>query len=198
MEILTLYPDSVDSRAIARAADVLRAGRLVIYPTDTHPALAADALNSAAIEALCRLKGVNPEKQTLTLVCDSIATAAQYARIDNRAFAIVRRNAPGPVTFLLPPAPAAGLPKVLKKRKELGVRIPDNAIARALAEELGRPLLSGSLGESDPMELETGVELLLADASAEYAVEPVSSTIVDLTDSSSPEIVRQGAADVEL
>lgn len=197
MEILTLYPDSVDSRAIARAADLLRAGRLVIYPTDTHPALAADALNPAAIEALCRLKGVNPEKQTLTLVCDSIATASQYARIDNRAFAVVRRNAPGPVTFLLPPA-AAGLPKVLKKRKELGVRIPDNAIARALAEELGRPLLSGSLGESDPMELEAGVELLLADASAEYAAEPMSSTIVDLTDSAAPEIVRQGAADVEL
>lgn len=196
MEIIELQPYNVDSRAIERAADALRAGKLVIYPTDSHPALAADSLNTSAIAELCRLKGVNPDKHTLTLVCDSIATAAQYARIDNRAFQTLKRNTPGLFTFILPPA--TSLPKVYKGRKEVGIRIPDNAIARALAEELGHPVLSGSLGDSDPMELESAVELLLTDASAEYSSEPQSSAIVSLMDSSEPEIIREGPQELQL
>lgn len=190
METITLY--SVDTRAIDRAADALRRGALVIYPTDSHPALAADSLNTAAVANLCRLKGVNPEKHTLTLVCDSIATAAQYARIDNRAFAVVKRNTPGPFTFILPPSQA--LPKVYKGRKEVGVRIPDNDIARALAAELGRPLLSGSIGDTDPAAYENEVEILLLDAAAEYSGEPQSSAVVSLLDSYAPEVLRSGPA----
>lgn len=188
MKIITLYPDSVDARAIGRAADALREGKLVIYPTDTHPALAADALNPKAIAELCRLKEVNPDKHTLTLVCDSISMASEYARIDNRAFALMKRLAPGPVTFILPPAPS--LPKVYKGRKEVGIRIPDNAIACALAAELGHPLLSGSLGTTDPAELEHAVEIILTDASAEYDADPESSAIISLTDSSAPTLLR--------
>ena len=134
MEIITLSPYNVDSRAIERAVAALRAGKLVIYPTDSHPALAADSLNTGAIAELCRLKGVNPEKHTLTLVCDSIAMASQYARIDNRAFQLIKRNVPGPFTFILPPATT--LPKVYKGRKDVGVRIPDNSIADALDADL--------------------------------------------------------------
>lgn len=178
-------------RAIERAAEALRGGRLVVYPTDTHPALAADSLNTAAIAALCRLKGVNPEKHTLTLVCDSIATAAQYARIDNRAFQIIKRNSPGPFTFILPPA--LSLPKVYKGRKEVGVRIPDNEIARALAEEMGHPLLSGSLGTSDPTELENDVDLMLVDGCSEFNPDVQSSTIISLLDSANPELLREGS-----
>ncbi len=189
MEILTLY--SADMRAIEQAANALRAGKLIVYPTDTHPALAADSLNTAAIAALCRLKGVNPEKHTLTLVCDSIATAAQYARIDNRAFQVIKRNTPGPFTFILPPA--LTLPKVYKGRKEVGVRIPDNEIARALAAEMGHPLLSGSLGTSDPMELENDVELMLVDGCSEFNPDVLSSTIVSLMDSAEPQILREGS-----
>lgn len=191
MEIITLHPQNPDRRVIARAAEALRNGNLIIYPTDTHPALAADGLNQKAVERLCRLKQVNPEKQSLTLVCDSISSAAQYARIDNRAFSIVKRNVPGAVTFLLPPSPS--MPKVYKGRKQLGIRIPDNPIALALAEELGRPLLSGSLGTTDPTELENGVDLLLLDASAEFNTEIESSAIVDLTDSANPIIVRESS-----
>lgn len=190
MEIVSLQPYNIDSRAIDRAANALRNGRLVIYPTDSHPALAADSLNTSAIADLCRLKGVNPDKHTLTLVCDSIATAAQYAKIDNRAFQILKHNTPGPFTFILPPS--VSLPKVYKGRKEVGVRIPDNDIARALAAELGHPLLSGSLGESDPMELEHSVDMLLIDASTEYAGEAQSSAMVNLLDSSAPEVLREG------
>ncbi len=188
MEYFTLY--NPDVRVIESAADALRAGKLVIYPTDSHPALAADSLNPAAIAALCRLKGVNPEKHTLTLVCDSIARAAQYAHIDNNAFDVIKRNTPGPFTFILPPSHT--LPKVYKGRKEVGVRIPDNDIARALAAELGHPLLSGSLGETDPMDLESSVEMILIDGAAEFADDPQSSALVSLLDSSAPELLREG------
>jgi len=196
MEIVSLQPYNVDMRVIERAADLLRAGRLVIYPTDSHPALAADSLNPSAIAGLCRLKGVNPDKHTLTLVCDSIASASQYARIDNLAFQILKHNVPGPFTFILPPAPS--LPKVYKGRKEVGIRIPDNDIARALAAELGHPLLSGSIGESDPMELERHIDMLLVDASAEYVMEPRSSAIVNLLDSEAPEVIREGSQELVL
>ena len=193
MEILTRY--SADMRAIEQAAEALRAGKLIIYPTDTHPALAADSMNTAAIAALCRLKGVNPEKHTLTLVCDSIATAAQYARIDNRAFQMIKRNTPGPFTFILPPA--LTLPKVYKGRKEVGIRIPDNEIARALAVEMGHPLLSGSLGTADPMDHENSVELMLVDGCNEFNPDVQSSTIISLLDSASPEILREGSKEPE-
>lgn len=196
MEIVNLHPANPDRRAISRAADALRDGKLVIYPTDTHPALAADGLNIKAVERLCRLKQINPERQSLTLVCDSISSAAQYARIDNVAFSIIKRNTPGAVTFILPPSPS--MPKVYKGRKQVGIRIPDNPIALMLAEELGRPLLSGSLGTSDPSELEASVTLLLIDADAEYLDSVESSAIVDLMDSSEPVIVRESSRPLSL
>ena len=194
MEVLSIYPKSIDVRAIERAVDIIRKGGVIIYPTDSNPALAADSLNPQAIATLCRLKGIDPAKQTLSIVCDTIAQAAQYARIDNRAFDIIRRNLPGPFTFILPPV--AALPKQFKHRKQVGVRVPDNDIARALAEELGHPIVSGSLGNVDPFELESQVELMITDAMAD-ADEPRQSTaIVSLLDSSNPEILREGPSEL--
>lgn len=191
MEITTLRPRNIDRRMIERAADIMRAGQLIIYPTDTHPAIGADALNAQGIARLCELKKVNPEKHTLTLVCDSIHTASRFARIDNRVFAIMRDNTPGPVTFILPTAPS--LPKAYRGRKEVGIRIPDNDIARALVSELGNPIVSGSLGEPDAAEVESKVELMIVDADAEYAVETESSAIINLTDSANPVVVRESS-----
>lgn len=196
MEIISIYPESIDERAIDRAAGLLSAGKLVIYPTDSNPAVGADALNAAAVKNLCRLKGVNPDKQTLTLVCASIAQAAQYARIDDHAFRIIRHNTPGPFTFILPPA--SSLPKPFKGRKQVGIRIPDSPIAAALAEALGGPLLSGSIGSDDAADYENNVELILADALADVDAEPSSSAVVDLMDSSDPQIVREGPVALSL
>lgn len=195
MEVISIYPKSIDMRAVERAVDIIKAGGVVIYPTDSNPALAADSLNPSAIAALCRLKGIDPAKQTLSIVCSSIAQAAQYARIDNRAFDIIRRNLPGPFTFILPPVPA--LPKAFKHRKQVGVRVPDNEIARALAEELGHPILSGSLGGVDPFELESQVDLMITDADAEVDEPRQSSAIVSLLDSSNPEILREGPVELQ-
>lgn len=195
MDVISIYPKSIDMRAIERAVEIIREGGVVIYPTDSNPALAADSLNPQAISALCRLKGIDPAKQALSIVCSSIAQAAQYARIDNRAFDIIRRNLPGPFTFILPPV--AVLPKPFKHRKQVGVRVPDNDIARALAEELGHPIVSGSLGGVDPFDLESQVELMLTDSTADYDQSQQSTAIVSLLDSSDPQIIREGSVELQ-
>lgn len=195
MEVISVYPASIDNRAIQRAADIIRKGGIVIYPTDSNPALAADSLNPAAVAALCRLKGIDSARQTLSIVCSSIAQAAQYSRIDNRAYDVLKRNLPGPFTFILPSVSA--LPKPFKNRKQVGVRVPDNAIARALAEELGHPIVSGSLGGTDPYELESQVELMLIDADADYDGPRQSTAIISLIDSSNPEIIREGPSELQ-
>lgn len=195
MEVISVYPASIDNRAIQRVADIIRKGGIVIYPTDSNPALAADSLNPAAVAALCRLKGIDSARQTLSIVCSSIAQAAQYSRIDNRAYDVLKRNLPGPFTFILPSVSA--LPKPFKNRKQVGVRVPDNAIARALAEELGHPIVSGSLGGTDPYELESQVELMLIDADADYDGPRQSTAIISLIDSSNPEIIREGPSELQ-
>ncbi len=185
MEIISLFPLSPDSRAINRAATLLRQGQVIIYPTDSNPALAALPSSKRAIAELCRLKGIDPAKQTLTLVCASIQQATQVARIDNRAFEIMRRNVPGPFTFILP--------SLLRGRKEIGIRIPANPIALALAQELDSPIVSGSLSNYDPLDLDSQVPLMLADASVEYSdPQPSSTALISLLNSAVPEILRDG------
>lgn len=181
----------------------MRDGHIIIYPTDTLYALACDALNARAIEKLCAVKGINPDKQLLSVVCADISQASEYARIDNRAFAVLKRCLPGPFTFILPPS--TRLPKQFKGRKTVGIRVPDNAIAVALASALGHPVLSASVSVADgaaeeaanPESLEMryeGMASLIIDG-GEGSLEP--STIVDLTDSSQPEVVRQGKGEFE-
>ena len=199
MNRLRIYPSSVNDRFIQQAVDAINHGDIIIYPTDSIYALGCDALNQQAIERLCRLKNINPLKNTLSIVAADMSQASEYARIDNRAFAVMRQLVPGPSTFILPSAPA--LPRVFKGRRTVGVRIPDNAIARALAETLGHPLLTTSL----PVDGLDSDEIISADDILQRCQSwPVSlmidggqgfdtpSTIIDLTDSYAPAIIRQG------
>lgn len=203
-----MYPGSINERYLDEVVDCLRSGGIIIYPTDTLYAMGCDALNNGAIERLCRIKGVNPQKQTLSVVCDGISMASEYARIDNEAFRILRRNLPGPFTFVLPAA--TSLPKVFKGRKEVGLRVPDNPIAMAIASRLGHPILSSSLKvddevpEFDPHELalsfEGQAELLIDDGESgngDFGWTPGPSTVVDLTDSYAPEIIREGKGELQ-
>lgn len=199
MKVLRMYPTSVNERYLDEAVQTILDGGLVIYPTDSLYALGCDALNNGAIERLCKFKGVNPAKQTLSVVCDGLSMASEYARIDNEAYRILRRNLPGPFTFILPSATT--LPKVFKGRKEVGIRVPDNAVATALAERLGHPLLSTSiLQEDEEMDAQTialefeNVAELLIDA-GESAQAP--STVVDITDSHDPIIIREGKGELK-
>lgn len=208
MKTLRMYPASINDRYLDEVADCLLAGGIIIYPTDTLYAMGCDALNNGAIERLCKIKGVNPQKQTLSVVCDGISMASDYARIDNEAFRILRRNLPGPFTFILPSA--SSLPKVFKGRKEVGIRVPANPVATAIAARIGHPILSSSLKvdnevpEFDAQELALAFEckaaILIDDGGfgdGEPYWTPGPSTVVDLSDSRSPEIIREGKGELQ-
>lgn len=199
MKTLRMYPSSINDRYLDEVAECLAEGGIIIYPTDTLYAIGCDALDNRAVERLCRIKGIDPRRQTLSVVCSSISMASDYARIDNEAFRILRSNLPGPFTFILPAA--TSLPKVFKGRREVGIRIPDNPIPRAIAERIGHPMLSSSLkideetGALDIHELAdtfSGAVSLIVDDGEGVDTSAMPSTVVSLIDSSSPEILREG------
>lgn len=199
MKSLRIYNGNINMRFIDEAVEALEDGHLIIYPTDTLYAIGYDATNQRAIEHVCRIKGIDPRRQQLSILCADMSQAARFARIDNRAFDIMRRNLPGPFTFILPPATT--LPKAFKGRKEVGVRIPDDDVARCLAESLGRPLLTTSIitGSSNSDDYHTTMmEIadsyksdipLLIDSGARDCI---PSAIIDIMNPGSPTILRQG------
>lgn len=199
MKSLRIYTGNINMRFIDEAVEALEQGSLIIYPTDTLYAIGCDATNQRAIEHVCCIKGIDPRRQQLSILCADMSQAARFARIDNRAFDIMRRNLPGPFTFILPPATT--LPKAFKGRKEVGVRIPDDDVARCLAESLGRPLLTTSIitGSSNSDDYHTTMmEIadsyksdipLLIDSGARDCI---PSAIIDIMDPGSPTILREG------
>lgn len=203
MRIIRSYGNTPDSRAIAEAVEAMRDGQIIIYPTDTLYAFGCDGLNNKAIEKLCRIKGIEASKNLLSIVCADISEAAEYARIDNTAFRILKHYLPGPFTFILPAS--LKLPKVFKGRKSVGIRIPDNAFALQLARELGGPIMTSSAIADEDCDISDAENLAL-----KYDGHPdldltidggkgntIGSTIVDLTQSTSPLIVRQGLGEYQ-
>lgn len=196
MKILKLYASNPDDRHIAEAARTLRDGGTVVFPTDTVYALGCDALNHRAIERMCAAKGIAPDSQPLSLLCADLSAASEYVRIDNHAFRLLHRHLPGPFTFLLPAA--LRLPKVFKGRKTIGLRIADNSIARALAAELGGPIMCTSVDIEPAEELAEPESIAMHYASAADVLldggagGTVPGAIIDLTDSSAPELLREG------
>ncbi len=199
--ILKMYATSLNSHYLDIAVKTLRDGGILLYPTDSLYAIGCNALDNRAIERICDIKGINPAKTNLSIICSDISQASEYARIDNKAFQILKAYVPGPYTFLLPAS--SRLPKVFKGRKVVGVRIPDNVIARELATRLGNPLLTTSVAMDDEWDVVSAEALAGAySESVDLVIDggdglTVPSTVVDLTDSNSPEIVRQGLGDFE-
>lgn len=201
MKVLHHHGGSVNARHISEAVEALKNGYIIIYPTDTLYAFGCDVTDNRAVERLCALKELNPEKNLLSIVCGSLSQASAYTRIDNKAFGILKQYLPGPYTFILPMGQK--LPKAFKGRRQAGVRIPDNDIAMALADELGNPLMSASV---NPIEEEMEnysadgeliaerygyhPEIALAIVDGPSGTEP--STVVDLTDSDNPTLIRPG------
>lgn len=198
MKILKIYPGNINERYIAEAVEALREGHIVIYPTDGIYGLAVDALNKKAVERLCALKGLNPDKNLLSIVCSDLSQASEYVRIDNNAFAILKNYLPGAYTFVLPSS--TRLPKIFKSRKTIGLRIPDNDIATTLAATLGNPLLTTSVAINEECPEDSTEPENLAYIYAHDAAIAIDggrgslrhSTIVDITDASDPVILRQG------
>jgi len=201
--LIKIYPENPNPKGINRVVNILRDGGLVIYPTDTVYAIGCDALNVRAVEKICRMKGVNPQKSNLSIICCDLSNISEYARVSNPAFKLMKKNLPGPFTFILPTSNE--LPKIYKHRKEVGIRIPDNSIICELVRELGNPILSMSIhDEDDIIEYSTDPELI--GEKYEDTVDVIidggyggteASTVVDCT-ADNFEIIRQGKGELIL
>lgn len=195
MEVLKIYNDNIADNQVEKTIEILKDGGIIIVPTDTLYAIACDALNSKAIEKVCRLKGINPEKTNLSILCSDISMVSDYARFDNKSFKLMKDNTPGPFTFLF--KAASSLPRAFKGRKIVGIRIPDNDATLKIINGLGNPLLSTSISfdENDyainpdliEEEYEDKADLMIKSENGNL----IPSAIVDCT-GSQPEILREG------
>lgn len=195
MKRLSIHPVNPQGRHLKAAAEVLRNGGLVIYPTDSVYGLGCDLFNKKAVERIYQIKG-NDKRKLLSFICPDLKGIAEYAYVSNSAYKIMRHLLPGPYTFIL--TATKQVPRILlENRKTVGIRVPDNVICHGLLSEFGTPIISTSAClpdqdyVSDPDEIaatfERTVELLL-DAGP-GGREP--STIVDMTQEE-PILIRQG------
>ena len=199
---LRLFEDNPNERDVRRAADILRGGGVVIYPTDTVYAMGCDINQVKAVQRVCQLKGVKPEKANFSMICRDLSNIAAYAKVSNEVFKLMKHNLPGPFTFVLPATNR--LPNVLmNRRKTIGIRVPDNYIVRALVEELGGPLLTTSVKADDEVvEYMTDPELIYEryEKLVDLVIDGgsgrnVASTVVDCT-ADPVEVIRQGVGEL--
>ena len=203
-EFLKIYEDKPSEAAIKKVVEVLKNGGLVIYPTDTVYGLGCDITNSRALEKLAKIKGVKLEKANFSFVCSSLSNISDYVKqIDTATFKILKRALPGAYTFILPGN--NDLPKDFRKKKTVGIRVPDNNIAIQIVEMLGNPIVSTSIHDDDEViEYSTDPELIFEKWQNQVDLvidggygENVASTIIDLT-GHEPIIVREGKGDVNV
>ncbi|MFL6716449.1 MAG: L-threonylcarbamoyladenylate synthase [Burkholderiaceae bacterium] len=199
-QFFQIHPENPQLRLIRQAAQIIRSGGIVALPTDACYALVARLDDKAAVDRLRRIRGID-DKHHLTLLCRDLSEIAQYSRVDNRQYRLLKAATPGAYTFIL--EATKEVPRRLShpSRKTIGLRVPDNAIAQSLLEELGEPLLGTTLilpGQehalSDPEEIRDGLEKaidLVIDGGA-CQLEP--TTVIDLS-GSEPALVRQGLGD---
>lgn len=195
MEVLKIYNNNIADNQVEQVVETLKDGGLIVTPTDTLYAVACDALNPKAIEKVCKLKGINPEKTNLSIICDDISMVSEYAKFDNYAFKLMKDNTPGPFTFLF--RAASSLPRAFKGRKIVGIRIPNNEAVRKIVETLGNPLLSTSIVYKDEdyginpdlieEEYQDKVDLMIKGEEGGL----IPSAIIDCS-GSAPEIIREG------
>jgi len=196
---LKLYNDNPDPRQIKKVVEILRAGGIIIYPTDTVYGLGCDITQNKAVERIAQIKGVNPKKHNFSFICHSISQLSEYTTaIDNSVFKILKRNLPGPFTFILPANNS--VPKMFKNNKKtVGIRIPDNRIILEIVEQLGNPILTTSVYDKDEiLEYTSDPELIYENFKDIVDVvidggygDNVPSTVVDCTNGDC-EVIREG------
>lgn len=197
---IKLYNENPNPKEIDRIVSILQNGGLVIYPTDTVYAMGCDALNVRAIERICKLKGINPVKNNLSIICRDLSEVSEYAKMNNATFKLLKTNLPGPFTFIL--NTTSSLPKIFKNKKTVGVRIPDNNIIHEIVHNLGNPIMTTSIkNESEnKIDIEYIIDPELIYEKYHQVVDAVidgghggtdGSTVVDCT-REEPEITRLG------
>jgi len=193
-----VYDENPNSTVINKVVEVLKKGGIIIYPTDTVYGLGCDITNAKAVEKIARIKGIKVDKSNFSFICNDLSHLSDYVKqIDTPTYKLLKRALPGPYTFILPGSKS--LPKVFKKKKTVGIRIPNNNIVRAIVESLGNPIISTSIhDEDDVIEYTTDPELIfekwkhLVDGVIDGGFgDNLASTIIDLTDSI-PKIIREG------
>ncbi len=203
--LLKINPDNPEQRKIDQVADCLNDGGIIIYPTDTVYGLGCDISHPKAVERICRLRNLDPAKAMLSFICSDISEVANYTTpISTPVFKLMRKNLPGPFTFVL--NSNNQVPKLFKnKKRTIGVRIPDHPVPAAIVKTLGRPILTISLKSDDEIsEYYTDPEdfkddfLKLVDILVDSGVgKNTPSTIVDCT-GDEPLLIREGAGELVL
>jgi tRNA threonylcarbamoyl adenosine modification protein (Sua5/YciO/YrdC/YwlC family) len=199
-QLLQIHPDNPQPRLIRQAVEIIRAGGVIAYPTDSSYALGCQLGDKAALERIHRIRRTD-KNHNFTLVCQDLSEIATYARVDNSHYRLLKAATPGPFTFIL--RATHEVPRRLQhpKRKTIGIRVPDNAIVRALLKELGEPIMSctlilpgADLPLNDPEEIheQLGHQVDLIIDGGPCGHEP--TTVLDLV-GAAPELVRQGRGD---
>lgn len=203
--LLTIHPDNPDKRKIDQAIKVLKKGGVIIYPTDTVYSIACDLTNRRAVERMAQIKGIKIEKANFSLICSDLSHISDYTvQFSNTIYKLMKRALPGPYTFIL--NGNNSVPKLFKsKKKTIGIRVPDNNIARMLVEELGNPLISTSVHDDDEV-LEYITDPELIHEKYENILDIVidggfgkneASTIIDCT-GNEPEVIREGIGPIDI
>ena len=205
--LLEIHPENPASRKIKQVVEILQKGGVIIYPTDTVYGLGCDISNHKAVERICKIKGIKPEKANFSFICADLSNIAAYTKpFSNQIFKLMKRSLPGPYTFIL--KANNSLPKLMKnKKKTIGIRVPNTPIVYELVAQLGQPLMSTSIKNLDE-----------ADDIVEYPTDPweiyeqykhlvdlvidggignnIPSTVFDCTNNP-PELIRKGLGEVE-
>lgn len=202
--LLKVHPDNPAPRHLKIIKDILDDSGVIIYPTDSVYSFGCSLGNTKAFEQICRIKGIKPEKANFSIVCNDLSNISEYAQVDNATFKLLKKALPGPFTFIL--KASRNVPKIFQtNKKTIGIRIPDNLIARELVTTTGKPIIATSVHDEDSI-LEYTTDPGLIHERYEKVVNLVvdggigsniASTIVDCSEGE-PVVLRQGAGEFEL
>src|ERR1700712_2219860 len=203
--LIKIYPENPNEKTIEQVVDVLKKGGIIIYPTDTVYGLGCDITNHRAIEAICKIRRIKPDKANFSFICYDLSHISDYTKpIDTTVYRVLKKALPGPFTFIF--NASGNVPKLLSSNKKtVGIRVPDNNIARCIVKELGNPILSTSIKDDDEIiEYSTDPELIyekyqdLVDIVIDGGYgDNIASTVVDCT-SGNFDIIREGKGELEL
>jgi tRNA threonylcarbamoyl adenosine modification protein (Sua5/YciO/YrdC/YwlC family) len=204
-EFLKIHPDNPEQRKIARVVEVLKSGGIIVYPTDTIYGIGCDLMNRKAIERLCKILDIKPQKLDLSFICNDLSHISEYVkRIDTPVFKLLKKSLPGPYTFIL--ESSSKVPKILDvNKKTVGIRIPAHEVPRMIVKTLGNPVITSSIKDDDkiktyttePEEIYEDFKSLVDLVIDSGASGNIPSTVVDCTGNEIV-IVREGLGPIEV
>ncbi|MFN0729148.1 L-threonylcarbamoyladenylate synthase [Polaribacter gochangensis] len=203
-KFIKIYSENPNPKEIDKVVKVLQNGGLVIYPTDTVYGLGCDITNTKALEKIAKIKGVKLDKANFSFVCNDLSHLSDYVKqIDTATYKLLKRALPGPYTFILPGSNS--LPNVFKKKKTVGIRVPDNSIALEIVRTLGNPIVSTSIySDDDILEYNTDPELIFERWQDKVDIvidggygDNEASTVIDLT-AAEPSVLREGKGSLDI